>query len=205
MILAILASLVFWPLYLGLSLLLDIVGLVLLVPLSAAHAWRVTASTPYPGRLVESWRGWPLTWPWGNEEDGVTGPPWWRVRMGLPVTVNGPWWREALSAYRWGALRNPSNNLRFVPLINPRIDPERIDWRTDEYDYANDYARPQLVFWAFTWQGLYAGFRAHIYFRGSLYRLWLGWKLKPEDAQGVPPDDMRAPRCGWATQLKRIG
>lgn len=194
MIAAILASLVLWPMYLALSLVLDVVGLFLLVPLSLARAWRWRYSRVYAGRNMTVWRGGRLTWLWGNEEDGVAGPEWWRERTGVARYgwLNGCW-----SAYRWSALRNPTNNLRFVPFINPVIDPHAIRWvgRGDP---------ETLGSWSFTWQGAYAGFRCSFRFRGGGYRLWLGWKLLPRDAQGVADTDYRKPRCGWATQFKRI-
>lgn len=224
MITAILASLVLWPLYLALALTLDVLGLVLLLPLSALRAWRFRGSMAFAAdgsplsdnwrtmedadvpRHITSWRGGWLTWLWGNEEDGVTGPGWWRERTLGGYSLGPPWYVRALSAYRWSALRNPSNNLRFVPLINPVIRPEAIRarvWsRTPRWPA---WRLPRVYETILTWQGVYSGIRCHIAFRGAQYRFWLGWKLKPEDAQGIPPGDMRAPRCGWATQFKRIG
>jgi hypothetical protein len=215
-------SLPLWLAYSLVALALDILGLVWMLPACACHAWCVRGSLVYkskPGeggaarvgqplmRLVTAWRGGWLTWLWGNEEDGVTGPHWWwnRTCHGY-ARHNAPWWVSAWSAYRWSALRNPSNNMRFVPVINPVIDPARVrswEWRKP---YPMTIAKvPRLVEAIYTWQGPYAGIRCHIEFRGGLYRFWWGWKLKPEDAQGVSPTDMRAPRCGFATQFKRIG
>jgi hypothetical protein len=199
MILAILASLVLWPLYLGVSLLLDLVGLGIILPLAMWHEslpfLNMRPSKVYPdGRLVEVWAGGWLTWLWGNEEDGVAGPTWWLQRNN--VYVKAGYWRRVWSTYRWSALRNPSNNLRFVPLINPVIRPAAIGY----------YGASVLgLLFTFTWQGVYAGVIAFPRIKGRTYRFWLGWKLKPEDAHGLPPNDMRAPRCGWATQFKRVG
>lgn len=198
----ILMSLPLWLAYSSVALVLDIIGLAIMVPLAACHAWHRRGSqvwpmdTPY-GRSVTTWHGGWLTWLWGNEEDGVVGPTWWRQRMRVGTGYPWSWWRESWSAYRWSALRNPSNNMRFIPGINPVIRPEAIRFREGH-----------LGRWAYvyvTWQGPYSGIRAHISIGSTTFRFWWGWKLKPEDAQGVPADDMRAPRCGFATQFKRIG
>lgn len=215
------------PLWLGYSLLalaLDVIGLVLIALLSACHAWHWDFSRVYrddgrpladadkgrTGRHVTRWRGGWLTWLWGNEEDGVTGPVWWQQRTGVhgAYPMVGMYWHKAWSAYRWSALRNPSNNLRFIPIINPVIAPARIrswEWTRTKPLHRAQYAGPVLQYAVLTWQGVFSGIRCHILFRGSQYRFWWGWKLKPEDAQGVPPTDMRAPRCGFGTQFKRIG
>lgn len=204
-------SIPLWLAYSSVALALDIVGLVLLALLSAAHAWGWRASKVYRAekglpetghmRAVSAWRGSWLTWLWGNEEDGVLGPRWWAERNGLPIR----WWPLAWQAYRWSALRNPSNNLRFIPLLNPVIDPARIrSWTWTPSAVGVGQTRVDGVI--FTWQGPYAGIRIHINIaRRGYFRFWWGWKLKPEDAQGVPPTDMRAPRCGFGTQFKRIG
>jgi hypothetical protein len=208
-----LRSLLLWLAYSSVALVLDIIGLVIMVPLAAMRAWRLRPSKVYRSdywgmRGVTVWRGGWLTWLWCNEEDGVTGPGWWwnRTCRGY-ARNNAPWWVSAWSSYRWSALRNPSNNMRFVPGINPVIRPEAVrswEWRVPLARTAG-WKWPVLAEAILTWQGPYSGVRLHITFRGHVFRFWWGWKLKPEDAQGIPPDDMRAPRCGFATQFKRIG
>lgn len=212
----ILRSLPLWLGYSLVALVLDIIGLVIMLPLAGFRLWRVRGSKVYRApmvRKVTAWRGGWLTWLWGNEEDGVTGPTWWEQRTGVylwPEDV--PKWRQCLkmawSAYRWSALRNPSNNMRFIPGINPVIRPEAVrswEWLASWAGPSLDVRLPRLDYAVLTWQGMYSGIRCHIAFRGEIYRFWWGWKLKPTDASGVPPDDMRAPRCGFATQFKRIG
>lgn len=204
MTLAILASLILWPAYVAVALLLQLVGLVILLPLAALNWWQAGESHIWPERKhplnIDYWcppvpyLHW-LFWLWGNEEDGVTGPEWWKVRTGVasPFRLVAPWHVQAWSAYRWSALRNPVNNMRFVPWINPVIEPAGIRSRT-----WNPIDKPWLV--VLTWQGPYAGLRIHCHG----WRFWLGWKLKPEDARGVPDTDMRKPRCGFAMQCKRV-
>lgn len=81
-----------------------IVGLFVLLPLAATGAWYTRNSRYFPGRAVTVWRGGKLTWIWGNEEDGVTGAPFYVVQH---PNIH-------MRAYFWSALRNPANNLRFV-------------------------------------------------------------------------------------------
>ena len=83
---------------------LTIIGWVLLLPLSIGRCWHIRASIEFQGRQVEVWRGGWLTWIWGNEEDGVIGNAIQRARFK----------DERLCAYYWSAIRNPTNNLRFV-------------------------------------------------------------------------------------------
>jgi hypothetical protein len=193
MILAALASLILWPLYLCLFLPLAIIGAVILAPLSLfrMHSYRPSRFEAFRGPLGEDkvaawWGGW-LTWLWGNEEDGVNGPLWWRNRTGVLPSVSGVALAQRLarawSTYRWSAHRNPVNNLRFLPVVCPTINPTRI--RSKQWD--NGF---------FCWQGVYAGVMHFPVIRGRVFRFWLGWKLKPEDAQGVPAEDFRATGCG---------
>lgn len=188
----ILLSLPIWLAYTALEVILDVVGLFVILPLSLLRAWGSRPSRVYgrefpkPQLLHAWWGGW-LTWLWGNEEDGVTGPIWWAVRH-----RDWPMWRIA---YVWSALRNPVNNLRFVPGINPVIDPKRIQWHTGG-------GRTWLV--EYTWQGVYSGLLIVFPSRGGTFRFWWGWKLRPVDVQGVSDNDMRKPRCGFAIQLKRF-
>lgn len=203
---AVLCSLVLWPLYLLVFAVFGVVGWVVLLPLSLCHAWHYRPSKVNQFRckdgadkLTAWWGGW-LTWVWGNEEDGVIGPIWWRQRQGTDHHYThaprdlSTWLAIAWSTYRWSALRNPVNNLRFIPGLNPRIVPTKVGFRSLDIRGG-----------AFTWQGPYAGLLKFFRIRGTLFRFWLGWKLKPGDTEGVDPGDMRATRCGFAIQFKRVG
>lgn len=197
MIKRILLSLPLWLGYTVVSLVLDLIGIVILLPLSLGHSAILRYSKVYKApradgkpALVFAWKGSWLTWLWGNEEDGVNGAAWWANR-----TIGWPLW---LRMYVWSALRNPSNNIRFIPVINPVIDPTRIR-------YIRRTSSSGVSQVTVTWQGPFAGLLYVFQFRGQVYRFWWGWKLKPEDAGGVSDADMRKPRCGFALQFKRIG
>jgi hypothetical protein len=206
MILAILASLILWPAYVAVFLVLAVLGYAVMFPLALCHLWVWNFSRVYhhggtplhpadvgrTGRHITRWCGGWLTWVWGNEEDGVTGPVWWEQR----TKAEHGYVERAWSAYRWSAHRNPVNNLRFIPWVNPVIEPARIRFSQRALGYSD---------WTFTWQGPYAGLLGFIMVRRRTFRFWLGWKLKPDDRRGVPDTDMRKPRCGFAIQFKRVG
>ncbi len=83
------------------SLVLTLVGYPLIAVLALFKLWHVYAyldSAP----VVYEWKGGKLTWLWGNNEDGIFG--------------NGPVTRR--QAFYWSAVRNPCNNLRFVPGVS---------------------------------------------------------------------------------------
>lgn len=78
------------------SQILSTIGLFVIAGLAYFHAW-----VPVAGKF--QWSGGMLTWIFSNEEDGIVGP-------GMALTR----W----NAYYWSALRNPCNNLRFVPGVS---------------------------------------------------------------------------------------
>ncbi len=95
------------------SLLCTMAGIVLLIIPCALRSWSKVKQIYQPdwavkGQLpktdinVWSWK-W-LNKVWGNDEDGVTGPSWYNDSAGPSVWL----------AYKWSALRNPANNLRFI-------------------------------------------------------------------------------------------
>jgi len=81
--------------------------------LALVRCYDVRESDYYPGRQILVWRGSWITWPFGNEEDGIDGlrggsPDqfWWRDR-----TAGWPHWKRI---WVWSARRNSVNNLRFL-------------------------------------------------------------------------------------------
>ena len=89
------------------------IGSWLIAGLAFAKCYTVRESYYYSGRQILAWRGGWLTFPWGNEEDGIDGlrggsPDqfWWRDR-----TLGMPRWMQI---WLWSAFRNSTNNLRFL-------------------------------------------------------------------------------------------
>lgn len=156
-------------------------------------AW--VASTSTEVRLSKHYAGRPVrvftalwAWPWSNEENGVDGltgtpPAGWRDK------VQG--WSLRKIIWRWSALRNPQNNLRYVPVLSPSYDPKQIKSRT--WGDGNFFVS----------QGVYSGLRLHVKAFGKDLRLWIGWKFRPGDENGIPSDDARLPRADFAFQIKK--
>lgn len=186
-----------WLAYSAAGAVLWVVGVPLVGVLALFEAWHPRPSRTYAdGRIVQVWNGGWLTWLWGNEEDGVTGAVWYRRAH--------PEWSARKCAFMWSALRNPSNNMRFIPGINPKIKPDKVRYRGW---YEPEWAAPRFndrVTYAYTWQGIFSGFKIIFRIKDSYYRFWWGWKLRPDDVDGVESDNYRFPRCGFGLQFKRI-
>ncbi len=182
-----------WLLRLALFLPLAVVGIPLVYGLARA-GWCEARHSPRFNRAVLQWRTPWLFWLWNNAEDGIDG-----LRGGDPAQS---WWAEKTTDYSdqrriyvWSALRNPVDSLRFVPLLNPKIDPAKVRFIGMDHE-----PRKGEGGWYYAWMGAYSCIR----YETTKYRLWVGWKLKPEDAKGLESGDPRAQRCDFACQLKRV-
>lgn len=192
----IMCSIPLWIAYSSVAAVLWVIGVPLIAVLAWRRAWIVRPSRVYMDRrMVLSWRGGWWTWIWGNEEDGVTGAQWYRE-----LHADWPDWKKALM---WSAFRNPTNSMRWIPWLNLRLRASRIRY-CGEYDPETAAKQTGRVAYSFTWQGIYASLYVIIPIRVRLYRFWWGWKIRPRDTAGIAITDYRYPRCGFATQLKRI-
>jgi len=186
-------SLPTWAIRLAVFLPLAVIGIPLVYVL--AHAgWCEPRLSKRFERTTLQWRTPWLLGLWSNEEDGIDG-----LRGGDP---NQDWWAEKtknlspqMRIWKWAALRNPVDNLRFVPILNPRIEPSKVHFVGLDHEPAEGEGG-----WYFAWQGLYSCIR----YETKQFRIWLGWKIKPEDRLGLALDDPRAIRCDFAIQAKRI-
>lgn len=194
MIPAIICAPVLWLVYfVVLDLSLIVVGVPLVCVLARRRAWIARGSQIYPGVRVLAWRS-RLAWLWGNEQDGVTGANWFRMEH---RNKSDRW-----CAFQWSALRNPCNNLRFVPIINPVIDPSRIGSIGNSWDpnlqrkQDREIGRSRSLYWCYTWQGIFSGFwLIWNVSRSRHLELRIGWKLIPRDQYGIDNTDYRKPRC----------
>lgn len=87
--------------------------------------------------------------------------------------------------------------LRWVPLLNPKLDPARVSFIGMDHEPAKGENG-----WYYAWLAgtPYSCIRVERWG----WRAWLGWKLKPEDRTGLQPADVRAIRCDFACQIKRV-
>jgi len=189
-------SIPLWLAYCAVTGPLWIVGALIIPPLACARAWELRPSWAYADkRPLLCWRVRLIDLVWGNAEDGVTGAAWYRDLHAD--------WSDTKRAIFWSAFRNPTNNMRFIPIVNPRLRASRIRYR-GEYDPETAAKQTGRVAYSFAWQGIYAGLYVIVPIRGRLYRFWWGWKIRPRDTAGIAITDYRYPRCGFATQLKRV-
>lgn len=89
------------------SLVLTVVGIPVVAALAAAGAYQLDRQ-----RETAHFPLW--AWIWDNEEDGVI-PEWYHVEH---MERN-----FKLNVFIWAALRNPCNNLRFVPGVSKQGRP----------------------------------------------------------------------------------
>ena len=166
-------------------------------------------SRVWNGRIIRRWRSQWMNPIWGNEQEGIDGLP-----LNHPPSVaNWPlrsFKSDAARIFEWSALRNSTNNLRFIHYfvpwlgwINPKtIEPAQIrragyvspidavlQQRSDPgAEYEASYVRRFACL--FVSQGLYAGLKITARFRGRAHQIWFGWKLNAiMGVEGWWPDD----------------
>ena len=92
-----------------------IIGWFLLIPFCLFKAWGEHTPVIFSTTIVlDQWDWRPLNYIYGNPEDGVSGQ---YARVWLNGTTQGPFMPAAWApwrAYRWSALRNSTDNLKYV-------------------------------------------------------------------------------------------
>lgn len=120
----------------------------------------------------------------------------------------------------WSCIRNPINNLRIVPVLSCKINPNRVYFIGSFFNLlpgdpmlatmAHSIEGEELIrkydtkipHWFFAWHGLYSNFYWQFNAFGKLWRFWIGHKIQPADIYGV--STYRQPGAGFATQFKRV-
>jgi len=113
-------------------------------------------------------------WLFGNDEDGYD-PNWYRILH--------PTWGVFKRRWVWAAFRNSVNNLRFIKVLNPPPQMDKIQYRR----WGNLY---------FIWQGIFCRF-VYIGKTGTWYTL--GWKYWTIDA-ALPCKDIRKFGVGFGAR-----
>lgn len=161
----------------------------LVVHFAATGKQEFRESKYYKGRQVLVFSNRLVQAIWGNEENGIAGgsgnPPagwaeWAHVQEHYSTVI-----------YKWSALRNPQNNLRYVPVLSPSYDSKLIKSRV--WGDGNFLVT----------MGVYSSLLLKLKFRDRAFRFWIGWKLKPGDENGMSADDTRLPRADFVLQLKK--
>lgn len=194
-----------WLLMVSLRLILICLGWVV-VPIAVmcrAHQTFVTTSI-YGEQVEKTHFTWRLMWLWDNNEDGCGAGRQYRDMGSLGWQI-----------IYWSCLRNPVNNLRFVPILSCDISPNRVrfigyfgEWLGETYS-AVLHAPPsvreydtKVPQWFICWHGFYMCWYWQFVWRGQLRRLWLGWKIKPTDIYGVTT--YRVDGAGFTSQFKVV-
>lgn len=163
------------------------------IPCFAILGLYIRRRSKYFDKEIYAWSFKWFDYIYGNEEDGI---------------LNGAQYRDMkdndLQIIYWTALRNPTNNLRFVPILSCKINPAKVEF-TGSYG-----SKPQSAplydkkypHWFFAWCGLYSCLYWQFEWRGKLKRFWIGWAIYPNDINGVTP--YRKPSAGFKVQLKDI-
>jgi uncharacterized membrane-anchored protein YitT (DUF2179 family) len=187
----------FLPTYLIFTLFINVPTIILgwiLIPIHAIF-YKYTTKTVVSivnGRDILVWKH-KYMFIWSNNEDGVLAGDEYK---------NMPNWFRIIY---WSALRNPSNNLRFIKYLSVKLNPSKIKFKANiTYPNLRDYDVDHLTFITLTWQGLLSNYRIQFRMFGKIWRFWIGWKIYPHDKLGVDPKDYRFYGAGFATQFKRI-
>lgn len=193
--LRILLSIPLWLLRVALLLILAAIGIPIIWLLAQKGMCWPTRSKRFDRVMMQFA---PFFWLYCNFEDGVDG-----LRGGDPAQH---WWADKTVTWSpqkrifiWSALRNPVDSLRWIPILNPKLDPARVRFIGMDHEPQDGESG-----WYFAWQGIYSCIRWEFEIRGRFYRFWLGNKLKPTDRIGISDDDVRRIRCDFACQLKRV-
>lgn len=185
-----------WIGFLAIRTILIVIGFIVVPIAVLCRAYHVRQSTVYPERIVRAFTS-KFMWLYGNEEEGIG-------YYGEGSTAQKILYSECV--------RNPVNNLRYVPVASLKIDPSKVRFVGTLGDFEDNLPQDTVRkydldaenFWSLTWHGMYSNIRGHFKLGKTRYRFWLGWKIYPEDMYGIPADSHRAARVGFATQFKRI-
>jgi len=187
-------QIILWIPMFTLETLLMILGWIV-VPIGAAlklYDWRIgkdgAGNQRMEAHFTPRW-----LWLWSNDEDGIANDTY--------VKFNS----EFLQILYWSCVRNPVNNLRFVPILSVEINPLKVMYFGtfgSSAGVVDMYDKDDISFWYYCWHGLYSNLRINFKLFKWRFRFWIGWKVYPQDIKGVT--DYRKDSAGFAIQLKAI-
>ena len=171
------------------ALFLDLIGLIIIPILLITKSY----GPKYSHKFKHYYQGFPwLFYIWSNEEDGVLGSKQYAERY--------PAWSTLRRGFTWSAIRNSTNNLRFLPILSLQIDPKKIKY-IGNLSQAVDYESKTSEYWYFCWHGPYSCYRTQYRRKDKLIEFWIGWKLWPADIHGVS-QSVRRHGAGFAMQWR---
>lgn len=203
-------SVLFWPIYIILSLPLLVLGPITVAIALLCKAFKDTKSITNENKDVKIFT-WKLMAPWNNLEDGINPSEYQEKYSDRSFLMN---------AYIWCSFRNPVSGLRWTPFLSVIPDGSKIQYvgslgqlpleRLSEYE-----EKKPISFYC--WQGIYSNYWKQFimpftillpftklgYYKGDLMRFWVGWKLYPDDKNGGPYGYRRL-GSGFAAQFKPV-
>ena len=127
-----------------------------------------------------------LMWLWDNDEDGIDGHTWWADQ-----NVGKSQWGLVWSWY----LRNPVNNLKYIPYFNPIItNPLHNQYIGTAMDNLLEDTNPRAENqWFYCWKFPHWGFYYYNYdFSKNTYtKFFIGWRIRPQDDIAFDENDGR--------------
>ncbi len=208
-----------WAVFFILRNLMFVLGWVV-VPIAALfRAWHINYDKEkdnkgeYPNVYHFTWK---WMYPWDNDEDGIACQTYWKAKSGIKFkrfTIVLPKFSHMFfQILHWSCVRNPANNLRYVPYISCKIEPKKVRWigTDNKRPYEFDRKPPEKE-WFVAWQGFYSClwiqkkfFPDWVPLVSGFRRLWIGHKVFPEDTLGIPDTSYRKDGAGFAIQFKRL-
>lgn len=197
-----------WIFFWLLRVVFVVLGFVLIPIALMFNAYETRQSKVWSERTIVNWT-WEFMHPWGNEEDGILAG---EELIGYP---------NAIRIFYWSAIRNPANNLRFMPFFSHKINKDTVEYKSsfkfqdelqDELDkfhyvFMAEEGRFEKEFWYLAWDGLWrSNFRIEFKAFNKYWRFWFGnTKIYPSDKyKEVQPEDYRYYGAGPVSQFKRI-
>lgn len=178
-----------WLLYLSIQIPILLLGYITIPAMAALKRYEIRQSKFFNRKIV-AWKD-PLMYIWGNEEDGI---------------LNGWMYKDVGSNFNqifyWSAMRNPTNNLRFIPFFSLKVDQAKVKFIGSKVNDIRDYDT-NIPMWYLCWQGYQSSFRWQFMAFKKLWRFWIGWKVYPEDSL-YPVRGHRLHGAGFGLQFKAL-
>lgn len=220
-----------WIFIILLQLPIYILGWVL-VPLALLFKAYEVRKSKYWDKQIFAW-SWKFMYIWGNEEDGLLcgeeliGPDTFFFSIfGFKIKFIIEKYPTWLRIFYWTVIRNPTNNLRFVPLFSAKYNKFKHLNCISSFNYYPftrylsyddlKFAEENGPLWYLCWQGLYGNYRKEFvmpftikipfinigYFKGDMIRFWVGHSLYPSAIYMV--QEYQKFGAGFKLQLKKV-
>lgn len=171
------------------------------IPIALLFKAYEVKKSPYNNRIGLAWSWW-IMGVFQNWEDFLDN----NDKGDYGIKKEWPLWRKIVA---WNLIRNPANNLRYVPYLSCKINPSKVKFIGSLGNSDDMLTEAQLRLydkptrqWFLCWHGLYSCFFWQFYLFGKLRRIWVGWKIMPFDVFGLPDTSHRKVSAGFATQFK---